>query len=231
MHRLSLSEEFRAALRRRQGGRPPLLDPARASATALLVIDMQNVFVDAESPLAVSRAAGIVPNINRLAVAMRAHGGRVIWIRTRFKESGRSSWPLYFEQIAPVGAGELRTRFQPGDAAFEFWPGLIRESGDPVVEKDRFSPFVEGASDLHHRLAAKAIDSLVITGTLTNVCCESTMRDAMMLGYRCTLVDDATAAQTDREHLAALENAALYFGDVSSTPAVLNCLAGDGGTD
>jgi ureidoacrylate peracid hydrolase len=231
MHGVTLSDGFLAALSRRQAGRAPLLESADASGIALLVIDMQNVFVDAASPLAVPTAAGIVPNINRLAGTLRDRGGSVFWVRTRFEPSGRSSWPLYFEHIAPAGAGELRALFRPGDAMFDFWPALARDRADVVVEKDRFSAFVEGASDLHARLEAASVDSLVITGTLTNVCCESTMRDAMMLGYRCTLVDDATAAQSDREHLAALENAALYFGDVLPTETVIGCLGNPGRAD
>ncbi len=90
-----------------------------------------------------------------------------------------------------------------------------------MVDKDRFSAFIESASVLEELLRARGVDTLIITGTLTNVCCESTMRDAMMRDFQCVLVDDACAAHSDAEHLASLENAARFFGDVTSTDNVL----------
>lgn len=226
MHRETLSETFRAALRGRRDGRERLFGALCPSATALLVIDMQCAFVDAGSPLGVAAAQGIVPNINRLARAMRDQGSTVFWIRSTFTDRGRGSWPLYFDSIAPAGrSGDLRSLFRPGAAAHAFWPALEREACDQTVDKDRFSALAAGASDLDRRLSANGIDTLVITGTLTNVCCESTMRDAMMRDYRAVLVEDANAAQTDREHVAALENAARYFGDVLTTEDVLESLS------
>jgi len=222
MHEVTLSPEFLAALDKRRGGDGQRYPVLRGAATALLVIDMQNAFVDDASPLAVPTAAGIVPNINQLAAAFRQAAAGVFWIRSTFTASGRSSWPLYFQHVAPAPTGAaLRELFAPGAAAHEFWPALERAVDDVVIDKDRFSALSPGASCLEATLAERRIDSLVITGTLTNVCCESTMRDAMMRDYRCVLVSDANAAQSDSEHLAALENAARYFGDVAGTDDVL----------
>ena len=65
---------------------------------------------------------------------------------------------------------------------------------------------------------------IVITGTLTNCCCESTAREANMAGYKVIVVSDATAAVTDAEHNAALLNLRLNFADVRRTKAVLGMI-------
>lgn len=210
-----LDAEFRQQLRQRRSGREHLFDTIDPASTALVVIDMQNVFVDRQSPLAVPAAAGIVAAINQLAAAARGAGATVVWVRSTFGPCGRSSWPLYFSGIAPGGGAEaLRALFHAGSSSHGFCAELDVADVDPVVDKDRFSPFAAGSSDLDLRLLELQVDTLLIAGTLTNVCCESTMRDAMMCDYRCVLVADACAAKSDAEHVAALENAATYFGDV-----------------
>ncbi|MNN54302.1 Isochorismatase family protein YecD [compost metagenome] len=85
------------------------------------------------------------------------------------------------------------------------------------VIKTRFSPFVQGASCLHRELIRLGVDTVAITGTVSNTCCESTARDAMMLNYRTIFVSDANAARTDEEHNATLGNMVQTFADVVST--------------
>ena len=65
---------------------------------------------------------------------------------------------------------------------------------------------------------------MVIVGTLTNVCCESTARDTMMLDYRVIMVDDANSDDSEAAHRASLDNVAMFFGDVQTTEQVLAML-------
>ncbi len=67
---------------------------------------------------------------------------------------------------------------------------------------------------------------MIITGTVTNVCCESTARDAMMMNYKVVFVSDGNAAFTDAEHNATLGNMAMLFADVMTTDEVAAKLAG-----
>ena len=222
MQHASLTTEFVEALRARRKGRTHVCDALVPSRTALLVVDMQNAFVDPDGALGVATAAGVVPTINRLAEGLRDQGCTIAWVRTTFSPHGRGRWNGYFERVAPGDGGEaLRANFYPGAPGHAFWPGLQRRPTDLVVDKDRFSAFVEGASDLETLLRARGIDTLVITGTLTNVCCESTMRDAMMRDFQCILIGDGCAARSDAEHLGSLENAARFFGDVMDSGDVL----------
>ena len=66
---------------------------------------------------------------------------------------------------------------------------------------------------------------MLIAGTVTNVCCESTARDAMMRNFRAIMVTDANAAFTDEEHNAALTSFYLVFGDIMSTDMLIGLLA------
>ena len=90
--------------------------------------------------------------------------------------------------------------------------------------KYRFSAFLPGASDLPDRLRSRGFDTVLITGTVTNVCCESSARDAMMTNFRVVMISDGNAANTQEEHDASL--AAFYniFGDVMDTEMVVGRL-------
>ena len=65
---------------------------------------------------------------------------------------------------------------------------------------------------------------MLIGGTVTNVCCESTARDAMMMNYPTIMVEDALSAVTEHEHVNALHNWMLFFGDVLSVDEVIERL-------
>ncbi len=95
--------------------------------------------------------------------------------------------------------------------------GVSRHSraDQPVtLIKNRYSAFSPGASPLERELRARGIDTLLVAGTKTNVCCDSTARDAMMLGFKSVLLSDCCAALSDDEHRSALETFIQQFGDV-----------------
>lgn len=217
MHPTTIPDEFRSAIAERRGRirAHERYDPAT---TALLVVDMQNHFVAEGGLSEVPTARGIVPNINRLARATRDAGGTVVWVYSTFTHEGRGAWNMFFGNfISPERQREVRAGLMDGTWGHEFYPDLQIEVADLTVTKDRFSAFAVGASTLHGQLQERGIDTLVVTGTMTNVCCDSTARDAMMLDYRATLVDDANAARSDDAHVAALATFASVFGDVIST--------------
>jgi ureidoacrylate peracid hydrolase len=84
---------------------------------------------------------------------------------------------------------------------------------------------LQGSSTLDIVLSQNGIDTLVIVGTATKVCCESTIRDGMMMNYKCIMVSDANACRTDEEHNATLATVATLFGDVRPTDEVITMLA------
>ena len=92
---------------------------------------------------------------------------------------------------------------------------------DLIVEKTRYSGMIQGAGDMEARLREAGIDTLLVTGTMTNACCESTARDAMMRNFRTTMVHDGCASLRDDEHAFALIHFALFFGDVTDTDTLV----------
>ena len=87
--------------------------------------------------------------------------------------------------------------------------------------KNRYSALIPGSSPLERVLRGMQIDTILVAGTKTNVCCESTARDAMMLDFKVVLVEDCCAALSDDEHRSALENIIQQFGDVMTAEEVL----------
>jgi ureidoacrylate peracid hydrolase len=198
------------------------LDPAR---TALIVVDMQNAFMLPEVAHALCpMAEQIVPNINRLARAVRATGGTVVWIKTTFTPDVLASWSTYFEMVTPELHQRRIAALTAGGKGHELWASLEVRPEDLTIEKTRFSAFIQGSSDLAAVLRGRGLDTILVTGTVTNVCCESTARDAMMLNFRTIMVTDGNAAVTDEDHNASLAAFYLTFGDIMSTDVLIGCL-------
>lgn len=195
--------------------------------TALLVVDLQNTFMVPPYPTEVPLAREIVPNVNRLAAATRAAGGTVVWIQMTHTEQDKKTWSVFYDDISnALNKTDGLKRLGRGTHGQALYETLDVQPGDLKVEKNRFSAFIQGSSDLDRLLKARGIDAVLVTGTVTNTCCESTARDAMMLNYKTVMVSDANAAATDEEHNAALANILRIFGDVMSTDEVIARLAG-----
>jgi ureidoacrylate peracid hydrolase len=193
------------------------LDPRR---TALIVIDMQNAFCAPGAAVEVPMARAIVPNINRLARAARDAGSTVVWVQMTIPD--RASWPVFLDSmVAPDRAERILEELRPGSSGHKLWPEMQSAAADLIVTKNRFSAFLPSACELPAILTAKGIDTAVIVGTLTNVCCESSARDAVMLNFKTILVSDANAARSDEEHLATLITFIQSFGDVRTTDEVI----------
>ena len=217
MHKLSIPQSVidRVVARRGREHVYEDLDPAK---TALVVVDMQNAFMlpgvaHALCPM----AERIVPNINRLAEAVRTSGGTVVWIKTTFKEEALQSWSTYFAMVTPEQGARRVAALTADSKGHELWAALDVRPDDLIVEKNRFSAFIQGSSDLAEVLRSRGLDTVLVTGTVTNVCCESTARDAMMLDYRVVMLSDGNASLTDEEHAASLNNFLIFFGDVMTT--------------
>jgi ureidoacrylate peracid hydrolase len=225
MHPTALPAEIVERMRLRRG-RLHLFDRLVPTRTALVVIDMQNAFLRPGAPSETPVAREIVPNINRLAAAVRAAGGVVAYAQGSFAPQGPRAWPLFFEHMVnPEFSQAILQALTPGHPDHDLWPGLDVQAQDWRIPKKRYSAFFPGACDLPERLRERGVDTVVITGTLTNVCCEASARDAMMDGFKTVMVSDANAARSDAEHLAALATLVQFFADVRSTDEVLQMLA------
>lgn len=197
------------------------IDPAR---TALLAIDLQNAFIGEDQIFGNAYARGILGNVNRLARALRAAGGRVVWTRqTVDRAPPRAAAPWQFDARDPVVKAAMDALTE-GAFGHRLHDALDIHRDDIVLNKYRYSAFIRDASEIDLLLREHGVAWLIIAGTLTNVCCESSARDAYMMGYRVLFAADATAAVTDAEHNASLLNLCLNFADVRSTEALLTLI-------
>ena len=202
-------------------GRLSVFDRFDPRKTALLVIDMQNFYVGE-----IESVVGIIPNINALAARLRALGGLVVWVGMSAGEAGGASrWCIYHDHFfTPEKGANHRDQLTPGHPGHAFHKDLAIEPADPVVYKTRFSPFVQGASNIEDVLRPRGIENLVVVGTATNMCCESAARDAMMLDYKVVMASDANGARFPEDHLAGLTSFYQSFGDVRTTREILDDL-------
>ena len=199
-----------------------VIDPAR---TALVVIDMQNHFVAEGFPNEAPMAREIVSNINRMAAALRAAGGKVIWVQTT-ATGALQHWSNHHKyKLTKANAERRLESLSAGSEGFKLYPRLEPLPGDICLTKIKYSAMIPHSSNLDRVLAENGVDTLLIAGTKTNVCCESTARDASMLEYRVAMLSDCNAAASDEEHAATLNSFLIYFGDVLTTEEAIARLA------
>jgi ureidoacrylate peracid hydrolase len=226
MHKVSLPQASIDHVMRRRGRLHAYdsLDPAR---TALLVIDMQNFWCLDGMPAYSPTTAALAPNVNRLAEAMRDAGSSVWWIRAIY-EGAAKDWSSYMGYLNPDDVAMVMAHLSEGHEASAVWGGMDVRDGDEHVVKTRFSAFIRGASDIEERLRARGIDRLVLVGVATDVCVESTARDAFMLDFENIVVSDGTATRSDEAHNASLGAMFTHFADIMTTDEVIGLLKPSG---
>jgi ureidoacrylate peracid hydrolase len=224
MHKSGIAQDVIDLVVQRRG-RQHVYDRLAPRSTALVVIDMQNTFMKEGAPAEVPVARAIVPNINRLAAGLRRAGGTIAWVQMSLTRGGAADWRPFFDDLnAPARSARMLDGLTEGNDGWRLWPTLDLQKSDLIVQKNRYSAFLPGASDLPEILVGRGIDSVIITGTLSNICCESSARDAMMRNFKTVMVSDANAALTDFDHQAALTNIYRAFGDVLTTDEALAAL-------
>ncbi len=228
MHKLDIDPWFLTKARASRGGRLNAYETLTGHKAALVVVDMQNYFVEDGMPSCCPVARDIVPNINRLARATRAAGGIVIWIQTEALPDAVGDWANRREATSDEGWARRQRLLGRNGAGFAIYPTCERAPEDKIALKTRYSAFIPYPSDLEHQLKANGIDTLVIAGVATSTCCESTARDAAMWGYRTIMVSDANADSTDALHNHSLGKFLVTFGDVQSTDEVVARLTAGG---
>lgn len=188
-------------------------DPQRC---ALLVIDMQNAFVAEGAPFEVPEARAMVPRLERLIRFCREHGMPIIWTQSDHRPPYGG---LMLQKFSVIG--EQRVLWQ-GEPSFEMYPRMLQPQ-EAVSEyrlvKHKYDAFFETGLDAILRY--HDTDTVIITGTATNVCCESTARAAFMRDYHVAFLSDANASFDPVMHEATLKNIDLFFGRVMTTEELL----------
>jgi ureidoacrylate peracid hydrolase len=220
MHPVGVSEQIKERLRAIRGDLR-IFKNLRPEQTALVVIDMQNCFLAADGAIPVPAARGIVPNVNRAVQGCRALGVPVIWIRSHHPKGG-ADWRHFFDHfVRPERRAAAAAQLSDDAPSSRFFPEMDVRDEDYVVIKNRYSCFIPGSSSLERLLRSQGRDTIVLAGTKTNICVESTARDAMMLDFRVAVLSDATATLSDAEHQASLNVLIQEFADILTVDEVL----------
>ncbi|MFH1081262.1 MAG: isochorismatase family cysteine hydrolase [Pseudomonadota bacterium] len=189
-----------------------------ARKAAFVVIDMQNFSCIPVDGKPMPGLNVVIERINRLAGICRENDVPVIWVRHNISSKGG------------VGDGGLYSLFHDKErtqAVLNRCEGTeiyrkmnIDYSRDHVVFKNRYSAFLSNPPELRDRLDAIGRTQLLIAGIAANVCVESTLRDAMQLGYEVILVLDGTTAPDEAALQNTLKNTRCFFGDVQTADEI-----------
>jgi ureidoacrylate peracid hydrolase len=194
--------------------------------TAMIVVDMQNDFVQEGAPIEVPHARAMVPRLNRLLDVCRTQKIPVIYIHHVIRGGDIDAGRLA-DHHAVIRNNKAIVAGTPN---VEIYEGLKPHPGDLVVAKPRYSAFY--GTDLEAILRSQGIDTLIISGTVTNVCCESTARDAFSRDYKVIFLSDGNAARdlpdvgfgpvsAEEVQKVVLTVLALCFAQVSSIDQVM----------
>ena len=184
--------------------------------TALLVIDMQDFFLDNSSRFSAGGLA-ILPGIKKLISVFRDQGRPVIFTKhvhhPDMLDAGIMGW--WWEGMCVEGspASEIHSIIAP-------------TSREKVITKHRYSAFYN--TDLETILRVQQIEDLVITGVTTNLCCESTARDAYFRDFRTFFLADGTGTMNESMHLASLMNLSFGFSYVTTIDYIIENITNHG---
>lgn len=189
------------------------IDP---TATALVAIDMTGMFLAGRPD-----TAAVTVATNMVARELRRRGGLVQWIvPAPFKHPD-----LLATVIGPEAAGRHQAAANGLDDQGRLWPDLDVQAGDQHIHKSLYSAFFPGSSDSAEQLARHGIDTVLVAGSLTDVCCDASARDAFSLGFRVIMVADACIGSSEEAHVSALASIYRNFGDVRSSDEVIELLS------
>jgi len=201
----------------RRRGRRHAFETLSPASTAVVVVDMVPFFVDSNQ-----YARSIIGPINQLTEEARATDTLVTWVVPGRTEPTALDIEFYGDEVAKRYANTS----DDGTTRLALAPELTVADEDEVVSKVGPSPFFPGRSALPALLASRSIDTVVIAGTVANVCCESTARDARNSGYRVVMAADAIAAGDDDMLNATLRTIYRSFGDVRACSEIVGLLRG-----
>lgn len=183
--------------------------------SCLLVVDMQNFFLDPGGPAFIPGGLAVLPNVSKLIKSFRRRKLPVIYTahvhKSKELDAGIMGWWW--------GGMILENTWEA-----EIHPDLAPLPEEKIIYKHRYSAFYN--TDLEIVLRCLKVTDLVITGVMTNLCCESTARDAYFRDYRVFFPMDATGAVNEELHLATLKNVAYGFAFVTTAEGILRGLLG-----
>lgn len=192
--------------------------PVNSRNTALIVVDMQNIWVHPRGARYLPMSEDIVPRISELLRYCRSRQVPVIYLHTTKRRDLADAG--IFADIKPQthDADNQWSNFE-GTAGAEFFEAVKPAESDIVVKKFRYSGFY--GTQLESLLRALGRDTIAVAGVATNVCCDSTARDGAMRDFKVLFLSDCSASFSPEEQEATLRNFEKHFGVVTDAKTLM----------
>lgn len=223
MHKVSIPPHIIERVRKVRG-HDHIFDALDMSKVAHVIVDMQVGFVAKGAPIEVPMTREMFGEINAISDAVRGAGGTNVFLRFTYDPGEKLPWDIWYKNYLGQNEIDAQAAFAPGAPNWQLTPELEISAGDLIVDKTRFSAMIPDTCTMDAQLKARGIDTLIITGTLTNCCCESTARDALQMGYKVIFLTDANATLSDEEQNATLISMYTIFADVMDTQRLLGLI-------
>lgn len=186
--------------------------------TALLVIDVQNFFVEEGAPSEIPKGREMIPKLNSLVKELKEKGGMIIYARQRHDHFNNNSFKVPFPDYFMKDGKPLLLQ---GSHWFNTHSDLVSLQ-DYFINKDRWSAFYQ--TELEMILRDKNIKNVIITGLATNICCASTAADAYFRDFNVIFLSDCTVTMDDELQNATLRTIAMSYGHVMSKKDLLDII-------
>lgn len=188
--------------------------------TAVLVCNMQRCWTVPTEPfyrLLPGQDDGFFLQVNDFATRARDRGAKIVWLRTMTGPIGADDyWSTYLDHfVGPQNRGPAVEALLPGSESQDLDPRMTVQSGDWIIDKPRFDAFLK--TGLDERLRDDGVDGVVVVGTATNICCESTIRSAMGRDFATWMPHDLVSAPTVDGHVAGLRSVAQSFAEITDS--------------
>lgn len=223
MHKSFIPQHIKDRVRKVRGS-DHVFDRVDMSRTAHVIVDMQVGFCAEGAPIEVPMTREIFSTINSVSSAVREAGGTNVFLRYTYDPAEKHAWDSWFKNYLGQTELDSQAQFARGADNWQLSPELAITTDDLIIDKTRFSALIPETCDMDAQLKARGIDTLIITGTLTNCCCESTARDALQMGYKVIFLTDANATLSDEEHNATLISMYTIFADVMDSDNLLTLI-------
>jgi isochorismate hydrolase len=181
---------------------------------ALLVLDMQDFFLEPVSHAYIPSAPAIIPNLSKLIAAFSQHHLPVIFTRHINTTENAASMSRWWRDL--ITAEDPLSSITP----------QLDTTGQHVLIKSQYDAFYQ--TELEAILKEQDITQVVVTGVMTHLCCETTARSAFMRGFDVFFVVDGTATYNEAFHQASLRNLAHGFATLILTADLLRTLSENG---
>ncbi|MEW5822536.1 MAG: isochorismatase family cysteine hydrolase [Cyanobacteriota bacterium] len=189
---------------------------------ALIVVDMQNYYCSPSFGVFFEDIENVIANINSISELCRMKNIPVIWLRQNFTVSETQSDDGLYAKLHKKPLNKELCNLHDGTKLYNKLN--INKSYDYEITKNRYSAFINNSSTLHDILRNTNRTQLIFTGLATNVCVESTIRDAMQLDYETFLISDATSTVDQILHHVTIVNVKLFFGEVYKTQEIIDLI-------